>query len=723
MRPPSVSAATLGTGSGGNSGYVSSISVSGSGSRSGSSGNRRDTSSAHFSPIQSFPPINQPQGVIPATNNHQLVSNLESAPGSGSGSGSASASVSTPSTGGYPPSSFGNNNLIPSSFGHRKQPTSSNPITSAYSSPLAPPGPAVPSHVSSTELSSNRPLFSSTQGSANPGSAPRQGQDEWSRLPPVVRTYGKANLNSTPTPATRAPNRELAEQIVLSSSPISEPAVLSPAKRKSASPTKKRSQIIISDDDETEEEEYVEMRTPAAPAATTPQALPPKSRVQVVVPKSRPPSANKSRIDPTETPITNANAIRQSSPDPLDSLAPSLRTPAKTNAHASAGKGIGPPSSSARTESSRAGSVAPSLAGADGSSRRASSRQADNKAKAEQEKEERRRKRREEKERKKMEEEGKLSKEQVQDQGKGKANAQSPMKVTPAKRRGPAPPIIEEIQEVEESVIEIPPPPQSAVKSVRSNRKRKSDVAELNENDDGDGDGDFNPADEGKSKAKPKAAKKGKKVTPKKGKGKKDVAQAVEPEVEEAVSPQAEPEATKKPDDQDDQAMQDEDEAEKEPVAAPLKEPTPPPPPAKSISPVRPPLRATSSNISTPSASSAIHRPSPGPTKPDGSALAPGGIKWKAPRSDLSNVLAKFGGAKRSGISKRLKIVPLHQKIGPGVKALPPPPKKPEKKKAADDDDDDDEDNEDNWEEDADGNRVKKVKDGKKPMEWFMVED
>ncbi|OCF38983.1 hypothetical protein I317_07238 [Kwoniella heveanensis CBS 569] len=708
MRPPSVATPVTGTatGSGGNSGYISSI--------SGSSGSRRDTSSTHQSPIQSFPPTHPPHMVVPSTNSNRPVSQPASA--------SNSASTPSTSTSGYPPSSFGNGNVIPSSFAHRKPPTSSNPTTSAYSSPLPPQGVAIPSHVSSTELSSNRPLFSSTQGSAIPGSEPRQ--DEWSRLPPVVRTYGKTNLDSTPTPVNNrdtTSNREMAEQIVLSSSPISEPSVLSPAKRRSASPIKKRTQIVIADDDdETEEEEYVEMRTPAAVTVPTPKQGPPISKVQVVLPRSRPSSANQSRNDTLETPITDNKLKRHVSPDPLDLLAPSLRTPAKSNAPAS--RNGGQPSSSAVSGSSRAGSVAPSWSGADGSSRRASSRQADNKAKAEQEKEERRRKRREENQRKALEEQDKLAKKSAQDKGKGKEQL-SPIKVTLARRRAPSPPSAEGVVEVEESVIEIPPPPQPSATTVRSSRKRKSDVVELQDDDRGKGDGDFNPAEDGKSKGKAKApVKKGKKVTPKKGKGKKEESKAVmEPEPEEEIIAQPEPEqesASVIEFEMPEKAVE-EDEVEQEKEIP--KEPTSPPPP-KSVSPARPPLRATSSNISTPSTHSAIHRPSPGPTKPNGTAMAPGGIKWKAPRADLSAVLAKFGGAKRSGMSKRLKIAPLHQKIGPGVKALPPPPKKPEKKKAADDDDDD-EDNEDNWEEDEDGNRVRKAKDGKKSMEWFMVED
>ncbi|TYJ55649.1 hypothetical protein B9479_003681 [Cryptococcus floricola] len=77
-------------------------------------------------------------------------------------------------------------------------------------------------------------------------------------------------------------------------------------------------------------------------------------------------------------------------------------------------------------------------------------------------------------------------------------------------------------------------------------------------------------------------------------------------------------------------------------------------------------------------------------------------------RNDLSSVLAKFGGHRRTGMSNKLNIVPLHAKIGTPVKALPPVPKKPQKKVESDEDDDDD-----------DGE--KKVKPGSK--EWLMMED
>lgn len=77
-------------------------------------------------------------------------------------------------------------------------------------------------------------------------------------------------------------------------------------------------------------------------------------------------------------------------------------------------------------------------------------------------------------------------------------------------------------------------------------------------------------------------------------------------------------------------------------------------------------------------------------------------------RKDLPSVLAKFGGHKPTGMSKKLKIVSLHSKIGPPTKALPPVPKKPQKKVESEDDDDD-----------VDGE--KKVKPGSK--EWLMMED
>lgn len=80
-------------------------------------------------------------------------------------------------------------------------------------------------------------------------------------------------------------------------------------------------------------------------------------------------------------------------------------------------------------------------------------------------------------------------------------------------------------------------------------------------------------------------------------------------------------------------------------------------------------------------------------------------------RKDLPSVLGKFGGHKPTGMSKKLKIVSLHSKIGPPAKALPPVPKKPQKKVASEDDDDDDDD--------VDGE--KKVKPGSK--EWLMMED
>jgi len=90
----------------------------------------------------------------------------------------------------------------------------------------------------------------------------------------------------------------------------------------------------------------------------------------------------------------------------------------------------------------------------------------------------------------------------------------------------------------------------------------------------------------------------------------------------------------------------------------------------------------------------------------------------------LTTVLSKFAGAKTTGMSKRLRIVPLHAKIGTPVKALPPVPLKPVRKKKGDNDDEDEEDEEPEEESDGEGGIRKVVKKGKvKGMEWFMVED
>lgn len=70
-------------------------------------------------------------------------------------------------------------------------------------------------------------------------------------------------------------------------------------------------------------------------------------------------------------------------------------------------------------------------------------------------------------------------------------------------------------------------------------------------------------------------------------------------------------------------------------------------------------------------------------------------------------------------MSRRVKIVPLHTKIGPPPKRLPPPPPKPVKRKKGDSDDED----ESEYESDGEGGTRKKVKSNERGMEWFMVED
>jgi hypothetical protein len=86
--------------------------------------------------------------------------------------------------------------------------------------------------------------------------------------------------------------------------------------------------------------------------------------------------------------------------------------------------------------------------------------------------------------------------------------------------------------------------------------------------------------------------------------------------------------------------------------------------------------------------------------------------------------LAKFPGSKPSGMSRRLRIAPLHTKIGPPAKALPPVPQKPVRKKKGESDEDEDEDEEGEEESDGEGGvRKKKGKSKEKGLEWFMVED
>lgn len=88
-------------------------------------------------------------------------------------------------------------------------------------------------------------------------------------------------------------------------------------------------------------------------------------------------------------------------------------------------------------------------------------------------------------------------------------------------------------------------------------------------------------------------------------------------------------------------------------------------------------------------------------------------------RNDLASVLSKFGGARQSGMSRRNKIIPLHAKIGPPVKALPPPPPKASKKKK----DESEEEDSDEAEMESDGEGGMRKKKKVKGMEWYMMED
>ncbi|WWD20634.1 hypothetical protein CI109_105110 [Kwoniella shandongensis] len=626
MRPPTINSRT----------GTESVHATSSGSGKGPS---------YITDISSFPPtaLPVPSAVVPPTNT------------------SSNSTSHTPSS---------SSNLPPSSFSHRKPPTSSNPIPSpAYSSPI--PSADIMrlrtsasgndrSHISSTEVSSNRPLFSppdrtplSTNG--GPASEPR--------VTAPVKTYGKNASSSRLTPS---PQKPLApSRVVLSSSPMSEGRA--PALR---SPSKKTRPIVLSDSEEEEEEEQIEAMTP-------------RSRLAVVVPFSKPASARSE--------VPNSTLLRHTSPDPLDNLTGQRPSPIKPAPASSATTGNGDISSS---------------------SKRASSRISEKQAKEAAEKEERRRKRREEKEKQRLAEERKRIAAEKKERASASASATETQSRRKRKETTPPPaPIVEE-DAAEDSIVEIDPPiPKSTETNVK---KRKSEVAELPDPDDEDGD--FDPRQmevevQGKGQAKAKE-KKTKKSPAKRGKKSVVEVQEVVKQPEEIVAPVEvnQEEVAEEP------VQEEEAEAE-----APAKSPSPPPAPAKSESPKRPPLRPTSSNTSTPNSS--VYRDSPGPMKPDGTRDTPGGIKWKAPRNDLTTVLAKFGGTKRTGMSKRLRIQPLHQKIGTPVKALPPPPKKPEKKKKGEESDEDD-DEEDEEESDGEGGVRKKVKVKKgKGLEWFMVED
>ncbi|KAK8850451.1 hypothetical protein IAR55_004369 [Kwoniella newhampshirensis] len=641
MRPPTINGSGTGT---------ESVHISSSASGKGPS---------YTTDINSFPPtaLPHPSVVIPPTNT------------------SSNSASHTPSS----------SNLPPSSFSHRKQPTSSDPVPSpaAVSSPIPSAdvlrlrtiGPGNErSFVSSTEVSSNRPLFSPTERSMSVSGAPHTSEP---RVQAPVRTYGKqSSSRGTPSPQkqpTRTP-------IVLSSSPVSETPVRSPAR---GSPSKKRRPVNISDDEE-EEEEQVEARTP-------------KSRVEVVLPVSNPFSERRSSA---ERALTTKSKVppqgdRHASPDPLDSITSQNPSPAKLAPASSATTGRG--------ESIKGDEPS--------SSKRGSSRIANNKAKEAAEKEERRRKRREEKEKARLAEEKKRIAEEKKAQRTSRGHATN----APSRRRGresspqpvPDPPVEEDM--VEESIMEISPPLPKATDSNR--KKRKSDVAKLGQIDDGDEDGEFDPQ-QAESEVIAKGTGQGKNKKVKKSPAKRAKKGAIE--VVEAVEQAVQDEA---PIGEENQEVVVQDIEVEE---APVKSLSPPPAPAKTESPKRPPLRPTSSNTSTPNSS--VCRVSPGPTKLDGTYSTPSGIKWKAPRNDLTTVLAKFGGTKRTGMSKRLRIAPLHQKIGTPVKALPPAPKKPEKKKKGDESDEEDEEEEE--ESDGEGGVRQKVKVKKgKGLEWFMVED
>ena len=74
-------------------------------------------------------------------------------------------------------------------------------------------------------------------------------------------------------------------------------------------------------------------------------------------------------------------------------------------------------------------------------------------------------------------------------------------------------------------------------------------------------------------------------------------------------------------------------------------------------------------------------------------------------------------------MSKRLRVVPLHAKIGPPVKSLPPAPLKPTRKKKGESEDEDEDEDEGEEESDGEGGVVRRSKKRERGMAWYMVED
>lgn len=76
-------------------------------------------------------------------------------------------------------------------------------------------------------------------------------------------------------------------------------------------------------------------------------------------------------------------------------------------------------------------------------------------------------------------------------------------------------------------------------------------------------------------------------------------------------------------------------------------------------------------------------------------------------------------------MSKRLRIAPLHAKIGPPAKTLPPVPQKPVRKKKGEESEEEDEEEGEN----GNGSGSEDEEEGKKrnkkakAMEWLMMED
>ncbi|KAK4686327.1 hypothetical protein P7C73_g3800, partial [Tremellales sp. Uapishka_1] len=541
-------------------------------------------------------------------------------------------------------------------------------------SSFVPLSPSVPFQHSTTFTNStaSRQLFSPTQtsnrGPPAPSSSASAGAAAVQR---IARTYGKPTLASRAGSTTsRSPGRaDHPAPVRLSSSP--------------SSPDKGDAPCLSSSDDEVD------------PGETSLKV--PKLALQVVLPASR-------SADKTTSHKSISMSERRPSPDPLDSL-------------------------SARPSVSKSASMA------HGS--RKSGRVADNEAKQLAEAQERQRKRAERKAREKEQAEKAAREGRMADESERKGVERRSADSVHSLQRDKSKNVVREVgpdqeksksfakevgmereksksihQEIElvdfeedeaVEVVENPTPPEVPTEG----EKQRSRVI------DDDEDDDFIPEKPSK-KAKKTPVKK--KAAPKPKKGAAAPSKAAAAQEKKQLAEEAPKQSDEihlevaKPVEKGIETAVEEEEAvqniveEEETVQ---KSPTPPveiPPHTSPLKNITPALNAPRPRLSSVAS---------------GSAPKPGSIIQYKNKNDLSAVLAKFPGAKRSGMSKKFKIPSLHSKIGPPAKPLPPAPVKAVRKKKGDESDEESSEEES----DGEGGRRKKDKNKAKGMEWYMVED